>query len=660
MSFSPEFLEELRDRLRLSDVVGRKVRLMKKGREFSGLCPFHSEKTPSFTVNDDKHFYHCFGCGAHGDAIRFLTDSEGLPFREAVERLAGEVGLDLPVTRPQDRELQERRANLYDANETAAKWFEAQIWSPAGREALAYLRQRGLTDATIKAFRIGLAPAARTALRDGMVARGLTQPLLEEAGLLIVPEGEREGFDRFRNRIMFPIADNRNRVVAFGGRALDDAPAKYLNSPETPLFHKGRMLYNLTAARGPARDRGQIIVVEGYMDVISLAQAGFQEAVAPLGTAVTEDQIAEMWKVVPEPILCFDGDNAGRRAAARAIDRAIPHLKPGHSLRFALLPQGEDPDSFVQTKGVEAFSELLRGGSSLVDMLWEGLLEAHPTDTPERRAGFERAAYETIGRITDAKVKRFYEVEFRDRMSALFRPQRNYDRAESSKQSRGDYGLSRPRTAYSIQRTQAAGRGGKGRVQSIWDRRDDPAAARISAARLKSTALGREGTGVRGRAREALILLCMVNHPTLLETHVEELMTLEFQNGDLDKLRAEIIRIAASEPGLDMSHMRDHLNKTGFGRLLDSFDVLLARDWFARSEAAQIDVEQGWKHVVALHQRSMSLERELKLVEDELAREFTDDAMARLQALKKQLEDSAGREANLAGFGIASGRGTTG
>lgn len=649
MSFSPEFLEELRDRVRLSDVVGRKVKLIRKGREYSGLCPFHNEKTPSFTVNDDKHFYHCFGCGAHGDAIRFLTDAEGLPFRDAVERLAGEAGLALPQERPEDREREHRRAGLHDVNEAAAKWFESQLWSPGGREALAYLRKRGLTEATIRAFRLGFAPSARTALRDGLQARNMPLELMEEAGLLIAPEGERDRFDRFRNRVMFPILDNRGRVVAFGGRALDDAPAKYLNSPETPLFHKGRMLYNLYGARGPARERGQIIVVEGYMDVISLAQGGFPEAVAPLGTALTEDQIAELWRVVPEPILCFDGDNAGRRAAARGLERALPHLKPGHSLRFAMLPQGEDPDSFVQSHGGDAFAALLRGGQGLADMLWEGLVDSHPTDTPERRAGFERAAYEAIGRITDQKVKRFYEMEFKERLAALFRPQGT----PPARASGGGGGYApRPRPGGAAK--------GRGRPQSIWDRRDDPAAARLSSARLKGTALAQDDVATRSRLREGLLLLCAVNHPLLLDLHGEELMTLEMQNRDLDKLRAEIIRIAASEPGLDMARMRDHLKETGFGRLLDTLDVLLARDWFAKPDAAQVDVERGWRHVMALHQRFLSLERELRQVEDELAREFTDEAFSRLQALKKQLDESEGREANLTGFGIASGRGTTG
>lgn len=642
MSFTPAFLDELRDRIRISEVVGSKVKLIRRGREHTGLCPFHSERTPSFTVNDDKGFYHCFGCGAHGDAIAFLVEAEGLNFRDAVERLAARAGLPLPTPDPEEARRAERRATLQDANELAAKWFSAQLQGAAGWEAMAYLRRRGLTEDTIRDFRIGFAPPLRTGLAEALAARGVTPALAAEAGLLIQPEDGGAPFDRFRNRVMFPILDNRGRVVAFGGRAMDDAPAKYLNSPETPLFHKGRMLFNLFAARGEARKRSEILVVEGYMDVISLAQAGFPHGVAPLGTALTEEQMQELWRVAPEPVLCFDGDAAGRRAAARAVERALPHLKPGHSLRFALLPEGEDPDDFVKGRGADAFTALIAESRPLSDMLWEILGESHPADTPERRAGLEQAAWSAVSRITDPKVRKFYEADFRNRISALWRPPQ--DRTDTApRQARGPYG----RGGRNMSWTGPRG----GRI----DERKLPASAA-----LRETALVRGDDAARSRLREGLLLLCAINHPTLLDSHAEELMGLEIRNRDLDKLRSEIIRIAVSMPDLDSARIRDHVKQQGYGAILDSLDAALAPVWFAQKDAALVDVERGWRHVAGLHQHFLVLERERKRVEDELAQELTDEAFARLQALLKEFEEAEGREANLAGFGVASGRFTAG
>lgn len=642
MSFTPAFLEELRDRIRISEIVGGKVKLIRRGREHTGLCPFHNERTPSFTVNDDKGFYHCFGCGAHGDAIAFLTEAEGLSFRDAVERLAAKAGLPLPTPDPEAARRAERRAPLQNANELAAQWFSAQLHAAAGREALAYLKRRGLSDDTIRTFRLGFAPSSRTALTDALSARGVTPQMAVEAGLLIAPEDGGAPFDRFRNRVMFPILDNRGRVVAFGGRAMDDAPAKYLNSPETPLFHKRRTLFNLFNARNEARKRSEILVVEGYMDVISLAQAGFPHAVAPLGTALTEDQMQELWRVAPEPVLCFDGDAAGQRAAARAVERALPHLKPGHSLRFALLPDGLDPDDLVKARGAEALTALIAESRPLSDMLWDILAAEHPADTPERRAGLEQAAWSTVARIADSKVRKFYEADIRNRISALWRPPADNGYRAGAGRGRGPapYG-----------RNRRSGGWRSGRI----DERKLPASAA-----LRETALAREDEAARSRMREGLLLLCAINHPTLLDSFAEEIMGLEIRNPDLDKLRSEIIRIAVSIPGLDSARIRDHVKQQGYGAILDSLDAALAPVWFAQNDAALVDVERGWRHVAGLHQQFLGLERERKRVEDELAQELSDEAFARLQALLKEFEEAEGREANLAGFGVASGRLTAG
>lgn len=381
MAFPPQFLDELRARLPVSEVVGRKVRLVRKGREHSGLCPFHNEKTPSFTVNDEKAFYHCFGCGQHGDVITFVMETEGLSFPEAVERLASQAGLQVPQSSPEERERAKVRNTLYDVVEQVCAWYEDNLRQTGGREALDYLRGRGFTEETIRTFRLGYSPDGRGRLLQAMEAKGIRKDQLVEAGLIKLPEGGGDPRDYFFNRVMFPISDGRGRVIAFGGRILGDGQPKYLNSPETPLFHKGRNLYNFAMAREASRDLGTVIVAEGYTDVIALAQAGLPNAVAPLGTAVTEEQIGLLWRVADEPVLCFDGDTAGERAALRAAERALPLLKPGKTLRFMGLPAGEDPDSLVQSRGADGFRHIMGSARQLADVIWQTKSSASPHDT---------------------------------------------------------------------------------------------------------------------------------------------------------------------------------------------------------------------------------------------------------------------------------------
>ncbi|MFD2235607.1 DNA primase, partial [Phaeospirillum tilakii] len=424
MAFPPSFLEELRTRLSLVAVVGRRVKLTRKGREHLGLCPFHNEKTPSFTVNEDKGFYHCFGCGAHGDVIAFEMQAGNLGFTEAVERLASEAGLEIPRPTPEAQARERQRAGLHEALEAACAWFEAQLRRPGGAEGLAYLKRRGLTDATIARFRLGWAPDSRDALRSALMSASLPESLLTEAGLLRRPEGGGAAFDYFRGRVMFPITDRRGRVIGFGARILGDGQPKYLNSPETPLFHKGGVLFGLALARDAARERGTVVAVEGYMDVIALHQAGFPHAVAPLGTALTESQLEILWRLAPEPILCLDGDAAGQRAMARALERAFPLLKPGQSLRFAVLPAPEDPDSLLRGQGPAAMARVLEQAEPLIEAAWRLETEGRPLDTPERRAGLDRALTERAGTIADDSVRIQYLRAFRDRMWQAFRPQR--------------------------------------------------------------------------------------------------------------------------------------------------------------------------------------------------------------------------------------------
>jgi DNA primase len=419
MSLTTTFLDELRARTTLSTLIGRTVKVTKAGREYKACCPFHNEKTPSFTINDEKGFYHCFGCGAHGDAIRWMTDQRGLPFVDAVKELAAGAGMEVPAADPRAAERAERANSLYDVMKAAADWFTEQLGSIAGTEARAYLEQRGLNAATIKAFGIGFAPDSRNKLRTALARFGDTA--LIEAGLLISVD-EKEPYDRFRGRLMIPIRDPRSRVIAFGGRIIGAGEPKYLNSPDTPLFDKGRTLYNLDRAAAAARKSARVIVVEGYMDVIALAQAGYEESVAPLGTALTEDQIAKLWRVSDCPTICFDGDSAGQKAALRAINRALPYLEPGKSLQFVTLPAKLDPDDVVRKQGKAAFDGFLADAKPLDQFLWNAEQFAEPLVTPEARAGFGKRLRDHARMIRDEDVRTQYLAVFSQRLREFFAP----------------------------------------------------------------------------------------------------------------------------------------------------------------------------------------------------------------------------------------------
>lgn len=418
MAFSPAFLDELRARVALHEVVGRKVRLARAGREWKGLCPFHNEKSPSFYVNDEKGFYHCFGCGAHGDAVRFLCEAEGRGFRDAVEELASAAGLELPRDTPEDKARTARLEGLKAILGAAQAWFAEQLQGIAGADARAYLTRRGLSQEAIRAFGIGFAPDSRGALKAALMAQGAGEDALVEAGLLIAVE-DKTPYDRFRGRVMFPIRDPRGAVIAFGGRLLGPGEPKYLNSPDTPLFDKGRTLFNFERAGPLARKAGQILAVEGYMDVIALAQAGIGHAVAPLGTALTEDQMRLLWRVAAEPALCFDGDSAGQRASLRAALRALPLLEPGKSLSFVDLPQGQDPDDVVRNGGAEAFKACVDRRQPLVDRLWRAEFQAADLSTPERRAAFRQQMRVHVQAIAHPLVRQGYAEEFRQRFDAM-------------------------------------------------------------------------------------------------------------------------------------------------------------------------------------------------------------------------------------------------
>lgn len=613
MTISPEFLDELRQRVTLAELIGAKVKLRRQGREHIGLCPFHDEKTPSFTVADDKHFYHCFGCGAHGDAIRFVVETEGLSFREAVEKLASRAGLAMPLETPEERERVEKRVSLRDIVEVVAGWFESQLASAAGAGARKYLDGRGVGDEMRGQFRLGFAPDRRRALKGAMAARKISAEGLFEAGLVIKPEDGGESYDRFRGRLIFPITDRRGRVVGFGGRALGEARAKYLNSPETDLYSKGRLLYNLAAAREAARGGASVIAVEGYMDVIALVEAGFAGAVAPLGTAVTEYQLGELWRLAAEPVLCFDGDDAGLRAGYRVLERALPLLRPGYSLRVAFLPEGDDPDSLIRRQGAGAFAEIIEAAAPMVEVLWQSQVHDARLDTPERRAGFQSRLDGLVRTIGDHKVRAFYQTEMARRLEAQF----------------GPHG-----TIGGRQRRRHPSPFGGARVTGI---RPETRRKNLGAA-----------PGGSPERREQLILLCMINHPWLLDRHTEEFAALVIASRQLDKVRDEIIGFAADNKDLDSETLKRHLHDQGFAALIDALGTSEAFEGvrFVVPDAEPAETEMGWRQLTSRHGRA-GLEVEVEVAEVAFGRDDSEENWGRLVRAKQCLEAAAGNEAEL-------------
>jgi len=428
MRFDDHFLDELKQRLRPSDVIGKTVKLRRQGREYAGLSPFTKEKSPSFFVNDDKGFYHCFSSGKHGDIISYLQETERLTFTEAVERLAAEAGMALPEPDARAAQEDKKRAGLSDWMELAAAWFEGELRRPVGQAARDYLKRRALPEDQWSRFRIGFSPNGRTALKDYLIAKGAKPAELVDAGLLIAPEDGGQPYDRFRDRIIFPITDTRGKVVSFGGRAMDPAArAKYLNGPETTLFHKGRLLYGLYEARkllhaaqaAAPTEQTPMLVVEGYMDVIACQRAGLP-AVAPMGTAMTEEQMEVLWRLHPEPTLSFDGDKAGQRAASRAIDRALPLLKPGRSFKFSIVVGGKDPDDVLREQGAAALKSQLTQTTPFVEALFARERDLEPLDTPERKAGFKQRLRAAAGAIADKDLSAAYRDDLYARLDALF------------------------------------------------------------------------------------------------------------------------------------------------------------------------------------------------------------------------------------------------
>jgi DNA primase len=669
MRFTPQFLDELRARLPVSEVVGRRVKLKKAGREWKGLSPFQQEKSPSFTVNDQKGFYHDFSSGKHGDIISFLMETEGVGFTEAVERLAAMAGLALPAVTPDAARHEQRRKTLYDVMELAAKFFVDTLASRNGAKARGYLGDRAISPATQVQFRIGYAPGERFALKEHLGGAGIPTEDMVEAGLLVAADDIPVPYDRFRDRVMFPITDLRGRVIAFGGRALEkDAPAKYLNSPETPLFHKGDNLYNLAPARLATHNGAPLVVVEGYVDVIAMVGAGFAASVAPLGTALTENQLALLWKMADEPILCFDGDKAGQKAAWRAADLALPHLKPGKSLRFALLPEGQDPDDLARSGGRGAIEEVIGAARGLADVIWSREVEGGSYATPERRAALEARINELSNGIRDEVVRRYYRQDLAERLQRTFAPESSrggYGRG-NFRGGAGSFGESGRRFAPRGSFTPGpAGRfepRGGGRQASAASQTINRGPYQAASPQLATSPIMRGQRSAMSR-REALILQSLLNHPWLLHDHLEQVAALELAHPEAHKLRAGIIAAYANyshtdDPVAETARLRAGLDKSGYTKQIQIVErALTTKDvWGAQPGAAAEDVLSTWHQLVALHHKAHALLRERKDAELALSQEPTDANFAWLKDVSVRLESMDGTEALIEGFGEQSGR----
>lgn len=598
-------MSELRDRLTLSDIVGRRVKLQRAGgREYKACCPFHHEKSPSFTLNDDKQFYHCFGCGAHGDVIGFVMQHDNVTFIEAIEMLAAEAGMQVPEQSPQEIAQAKKQKDLYGLLDDTAKWFEAQLRSPKNSEALAYMHERGVPDPLMEQFRIGYAPGDGQALWQHLKTLDYTDQQMIEAGVVRASKRGTEPYSFFRERIMFPVTDRRGRIVAFGGRILPDhlrapdrgdfKPPKYINSSDSALFHKGRMLYGESHARQAAAEDQPLIVVEGYLDVMACFSAGYRGAVAPLGTALTEEQIAILWKMIPAqskmPVLCFDGDNAGRRAAARACERILPLIQPDQSALFAFLPEGQDPDSLIRAQGRESFKKVIANAMPLSEFIWTYNTAGRRFETPEARAGLEKLLNEMTERIADRTVQQYYQRTFRDKLYHAF-------------------GRS-PLSAKSMNKK------GKNKGQPL----TAPVARPVYSGEVLSF---------------QIMLAALINHPEIFDQVEEELGHLHIPNERLDLLRQTILNMLGAEPDLDSEGVQTHLREQGYESELRAVlsESVYTHAGFARPGAHEDTILSGWRDTLAFMRKKAS-QQEVKAAGKALALDFSADNEERMMALR--------------------------
>ncbi|WP_092936304.1 DNA primase [Rhizobium sp. 9140] len=676
MRFSPTFLEEIKDRVPISDVIGKRVTWDRKKTNASkgdywACCPFHGEKSPSFHCEDRKGRYHCFGCGVSGDHFRFLNELDGMSFPEAVQQIADLAGVAMPQPDVEAEKRDRERSTLQDVMEMATQFFQDQLQTANGARARAYLRDRGLTGRTIETFRLGYAPESRNALKEHLANKGIPREQIEACGLVVHGPDIAVSYDRFRDRIMFPILSSREKVIAFGGRAMSpDAPAKYLNSNETELFHKGNVLYNFARARrtlGGADGNDTIIAVEGYMDVIALHQAGIENAVAPLGTALTENQLELLWKLTQEPILCFDGDGAGIRAANRAVDLALPHLKPGRSVRFALLPDGKDPDDLVREEGRAPFDRVLVAARSLSEMVWTREIQSGSFETPERRAELEAKLKQVVGVIGDESVRRHYGQAMRDRLNTYLRgPQRSGFQGGAFQG--GNHGRGGGTSGFLSGGGQRSGGQGGGRSGGRVGFGKESAPMRSLSGVSDRLARSSIVSGVQSLPplKESVLALTIVNHPDVLFAEYDEISVIDYESKELQRLWSQVLNAAAAKgPRLTREMLVENLEAAGFAGLLAMLDqqVRFARLWIATQAADPADALEGYRQALALHKRTKALLWQRRELERDLARatEDGDDDLAslvlrNLEEVQNEVERLENQEAIIEGFGVLSGR----
>ncbi len=652
MRFSNNFLDELRDRIPISEVIGRHVTWDRKKTnaprgDFWACCPFHGEKSPSFHCEDKKGRYYCFGCGEKGDHFKFLTSYEGLSFVEAVTRLADQAGVTLPAPDPESARREQKRATLEDVMEMATCYFEQQLQQAPGAKARAYLRDRGLSGKTISTFRLGFAHDSRNALKEYLSQQGVDKGLIEACGLVVHGPDIAVSYDRFRDRIMFPIPSSREKTIAFGGRAMDpSAPAKYLNSNETELFHKSNVLFNYARARRSIKnDDIPLIAVEGYMDVIALHQAGIENAVAPLGTALTENQLRLLWRVSNQPVLCFDGDGAGQRAADRAIDLALPMLAPGKSVRFAVLPEGKDPDDLVKEEGRSGFDEVIKNARGLVEMVWSREADRGVYDTPEAKADLEKRFRQIISVIQDESIKHHYQQDIRDRLRGFF-SSKNVNRGGG--QGGGNRSFN---NGNSQKRYQNGRNGGAGSMQA-------------------SDRLRRSGL-VSGRSdlplsRESALVFTIISHPHMLIDDFDILMELELENKELQRLWQIMQEACASGNRLTRDEMVLYLTQRDMEPVIERLEKQMRqlRLWQVMADAAPEDARDGFMQAFSLNQRTRSLkwqknelERDIAIATEEGDENSVPGLIAALHQVQEEVIRLESQEAIIDGFGVLSGRG---
>lgn len=597
---------QIKDRILVSDIVRQSVQLRRQGRAWSGLCPFHQEKSPSFTVNDDKGFYHCFGCGAHGDVISFVSKTENLDFMESLERLAISIGINVDeyktAKNPNYNELKQVQQSAKDLLKKAAEYFQKQLNTPKGFQALTYIKSRGLTNQIRDDFALGYAPIS--GLIDYMKTIGYDKAALEKAGLITTNETGHNVLERFRNRLMFPIHNAKDEIVGFGGRILDNSLPKYLNSPETELFNKSQTLYGLNKAKKHLKEYPSFIVVEGYMDVISMHQAGFQTAVAPLGTSLTAQHLNLMWKYDPRPILCFDGDKAGQKAALRAAHNTLAQLESGKTLRFCFLPEGEDPDSLIQKEMTPVLQELLNSPVALCDVLWNWVVQTMPFQTPEDKAYFKKHMLDILQVIPDAALKDFYIQEFKDRYYLMLETLKKNQQQHNTAKSGSFQNLGQSQKVYNIS---------------------------LNPNMAKSLFVKHQ------KIVYYILFATSINHPDLLCQYIEELAHLDIQDHKLALLCEDLVLVATSQNQMTPENIKKELQLKGHNDLL--LNVLSEETYmhanFARPESDYDKAVEGWAQIFQMLNEKNEVQALKHKIQYDLGDDFNENDWQYLKMVKK-------------------------